>query len=31
MNSAIINLIIYACAFPTVMCQNVFCEKIQKY
>lgn len=26
-NSAIINCIIYTCAFPTVTCQNVFCKK----
>lgn len=26
-NSAISNLIIYTCAFPTETCQNVFCGK----
>ncbi len=26
-NSAIIHFIIYTCAFPTVTCQNVFCDK----
>ena len=28
-NSAIIHLITYTCAFPTVTCQNVFCENSQ--
>ena len=26
-NSAIVSFIIYTCAFPTVTCHNVFCEK----
>ena len=26
-NSAVINFIIYTCAFPAVTCQNVFLEK----
>lgn len=27
LNSAIVNLIIFICAFPTVTCQSVFCGK----